>query len=265
MRRGHAPVTMPNTWFDVHEKRVLITGSTRGIGWTLAQGFAEAGAQVIINGRQQADVDCRVQELMQRFNSEAHGYAFDISARAQINANIARIDAEVGGIDVLINNAGIHRRALLEEMTETDWNAVLNVNLTAAFLMGKAVVAGMKQRKQGKIINISSLNAEGARPTIGNYCASKGGLNALTRSMATEWGPYNIQANAIAPGYFLTDLTKPLAENPDFDAWVKQEVPLQRWGRPEELIGTAIYLASKASDYVNGFVIRVDGGWRASL
>jgi gluconate 5-dehydrogenase len=253
------------TWFDVQGKQVFITGSTRGIGWTLAQGFAEAGAIVIVNGRNQKDVDSRRVELKHQFDVKAYGYAFDISENTQIEECVARIEQEVGGIDVLINNAGIQRRAPLEEMNEADWNAVLNVNVTSAFLMGKAVVAGMKARQYGKIINISSINAEGARPTIANYCASKGALNALTRSMATEWGKYNIQTNAIAPGYFMTDLTKPLVENPDFDAWVKQEVPLGRWGNPEELIGTAIYLASKASDYVNGFVIRVDGGWRASL
>lgn len=254
-----------HTWFDVSEKHVLITGSTRGIGWTLAQGFAESGAIVIVNGRNQADVASRTAELKHRFDVNPYGYAFDISDSAQVEEYVARIEQDVGGIDVLINNAGIQRRSPLEEMNEADWKAVMNVNLTSAFLMGKAVIAGMKARRYGKIINISSLNAEGARPSIGNYCASKGGLNALTRSMATEWGKYNIQANAIAPGYFITDLTKPLVENPEFDAWVKQEVPLGRWGNPEELIGTAIYLASKASDYVNGFVVRVDGGWRASL
>jgi gluconate 5-dehydrogenase len=254
-----------NNWFDIQGKHVLITGSTRGIGWILAQGFAEARAHVLVNGRNRTNVDSRVSELRQQFETKVHGYAFDVGNNAQVEKHVARIEQEIGTIDVLINNAGIHRRAPLEEMSEADWNAVLNVNVTSAFLMGQAVLAGMKARQYGKIINISSLNAEGARPTIGNYCASKAGLNALTRSMATEWGKYNIQTNAIAPGYFMTDLTKPLVENPDFDAWVKQEVPLGRWGNPEELIGTAIYLASKASDYVNGFVIRVDGGWRASL
>jgi len=123
----------------------------------------------------------------------------------------------------------------------------------------------MKPRLKGKIIHITSLNAEAARPGIANYCAAKGGLKMLTKAMATEWGEYNIQTNAIGPGYFLTDLTKPLASDPTFDEWVKAEVPLQRWGNPEELIGTAIYLASNASNYVNGHTVYVDGGWQASL
>jgi gluconate 5-dehydrogenase len=250
--------------FDVSKKRVFITGSSRGIGLMLAKGFVEYGASVILNSRNQADVDRQV-EALRKSGASAYGYAFDISDSKAVEENIARIETEAGSIDVLINNAGIHRRAPLAEMTEDDWNTVLHVNLTAAFLVSKAVVQGMIQRKQGKIINISSLNAEGSRPTIGNYCASKGGMNALTRSMATEWGRYNIQANGIAPGYFRTELTQKLVDDPQFDAWVKQEVPLGRWGELEELVGTAIYLASSASDYVNGFTIRVDGGWRASL
>ncbi len=250
--------------FDVSGKRVFITGSSRGIGLTLAKGFAEYGATVILNSRKQEDVDRQVEALRQS-GASVYGYAFDIGDGKAVAENIARIEVEVGPIDVLINNAGIHRRAPLAEMSEDDWNTVLHVNLTAAFLVSKAVVQGMMQRKHGKIINISSLNAEGSRPTIGNYCASKGGMNALTRSMATEWGQYNIQANAIAPGYFRTELTQKLVDDPQFDAWVRQEVPLGRWGELEELIGTAVYLASSASNYVNGFTIRVDGGWRASL
>lgn len=250
--------------FDVRGKRVLITGSTRGIGYTLATGFAAYGATVMVNSRDQEAVARRVAEFTSNGYS-AHGFAFDVSDRQAVANAISRIEDEIGPIDVLVNNAGIHRRAPLEQMTEEDWNTVINVNLTAAFLVGQAVAKGMIQRKQGKIINISSLNAEGARPTIGNYSASKGGLNALTRSMATEWGCYNIQVNGIGPGYFKTDLTKKLVDDPQFDAWVKQSVPLGRWGEPEELIGTTIYLASAASNYVNGFIIYVDGGWRAAL
>lgn len=250
--------------FDVSGKRVLITGSSRGIGFTLAKGFAEFGATVILNSRHADDVQRSVETLRQ-CGGTVVGYAFDISDSAAVDAQIGRIEAEVGAIDVLINNAGIHRRAPLETMTEADWRMVLDVNLTSAFVVSKTVVKGMIQRQQGKIINITSLNAEAARPTIGNYCASKGGLKMLTKAMATEWGKYNIQVNAIGPGYFKTDLTQNLAADPQFDAWVKQEVPLGRWGEPEELIGTAIYLASRAADYVNGFTVYVDGGWQASL
>jgi len=139
------------------------------------------------------------------------------------------------------------------------------VNLSGAFIVGRAVARGMIARKYGKIINIASINAAMVRPNIGNYCAAKGGIVTLTKSMATEWGPYNINVNAIGPGYFLTDLTKPLAEDPEFDAWVKSEVPLQRWGKPADIIGLAVMLASPASDYISGQTIYIDGGWQACL
>ena len=251
-------------YFNVKDKVVLITGSSRGIGNTLAAGFASAGSKVVLNGMDPKRVDTALNSL-KKVSSTIYGYPFDVSDYDSVKTIIPRIEEEVGPIDVLVNNAGIHRRAPLSEMTMEEWTQVIQINLNAVFYVSQQVANRMIQRKKGKIINISSLNAEGARPTIANYCSAKGGLNALTRSMATEWGPHNIQANGIGPGYFKTELTRVLADNPDFDAWVKQEVPLQRWGDPEELIGTAIYLASQASDYVNGFTIYVDGGWRASL
>jgi len=250
--------------FDVSGKIVLITGSSRGLGLALAGGFAEAGARVIINGTRQAGVDQAV-ETIRRMGGLAMGYAFNVTDAAQVEENVTRIEREVGPIDVLINNAGIHRRAPLAEMSLEDWQAVIDVNLTSVFIMSRCVVKGMIERRRGVIINISSLNAEAARPTIGNYCAAKGGIAMLTKSMAVEWGKYNIRVNAIGPGYFITDLTRPLAENPEFDAWVRQRVPLGRWGNPGELVGTAIFLASEASSYISGRTIYVDGGWRASL
>ena len=251
-------------YFDLTDKVVLITGSSRGIGNTLATGFASVGSRVVLNGVDPEHVDTAV-DTLQAVSSTIYGYPFDVSDYDSVKNTIPKIEEEVGPIDVLINNAGIHRRAPLSEMTIEEWTQVIQINLNAVFYISQQVANRMIQRKKGKIINISSLNAEGARPTIANYCSAKGGLNALTRSMATEWGPHNIQTNGIGPGYFKTDLTRILVEDPKFDAWVKQEVPLQRWGDPEELIGTAIYLASRASDYVNGFTIYVDGGWRASL
>ena len=251
-------------YFDVKDKVVLITGSSRGIGNTLATGFASAGSKVILNGMDPKRLLRAVDSLM-GISSTIYGYPFDVTDYESVKNIIPRIEEEVGAIDILVNNAGIQRRAPLSEMTMEEWTQVIQINLNAVFYLSQQVAKRMIPRKKGKIINISSLNAEGARPTIANYCSAKGGLNALTRSMATEWGQYNIQTNGIGPGYFKTDLTRKLLDNPEFDAWVKQEVPLQRWGDPEELIGTAIYLASRASDYVNGFTIYVDGGWRASL
>ncbi len=253
-----------NNLFTVKDKVVLITGSSQGIGYSLAKGFAEAGALVIINGRIPEKVSLVVDEIC-RTGGKAVGYPFDVTEQKVVVESIDQIERKIGLIDVLINNAGIHRRAPLEELSMEDWKIVIEVNLSSVFMISQAVVKQMIKRKRGKIINITSLNAEKARFGIANYCASKGGLNMLTKSMATEWGKYNIQTNAIGPGYFITNLTKKLSEDPQFDAWVKQNVPLGRWGIPDELVGTAIYLASEASNYVNGHAIYIDGGWQASL
>ncbi len=250
--------------FDVKDRIVLITGSSRGLGFVFATGFAQAGATVIVNGTNPGTVQQAVERIRQN-GGQTKGYPFDVTNEAEVIQNIAAIEKNVGPIDVLINNAGIQRRAPLDELTMENWRAVIEVNLNAAFFLAQSVAKGMIKRKQGKIINITSLNAEAARPTIGNYCASKGGLTMLTKSMATEWGKYNIQCNAIGPGYFVTDLTQPLVDKPEFDAFVKQSVPLERWGEPVELIGPAIFLASAASNYITGRTIYVDGGWRASL
>ena len=250
--------------FGVQGKLVLITGAGQGLGFTFAKGFARCGARVVLNDVVPDRLEPAVSEL-RKLGGVAEARAFDVSQADEVERAVQEIEEQVGPISVLVNNAGIHRRAPLEEMSIADWQKVLDVNLTSAFIVARAVVKHMKQRRQGKIINITSLNAEMARPTIGNYCAAKGGLKMLTKAMATEWGQYNINVNAIGPGYFLTDLTKKLADDPAFDAWVKKEVPLARWGNPEELIGTAIYLASDASNYVHGFTVYVDGGWQACL
>jgi len=250
--------------FSVKDKVVLITGSSRGLGAGFAFGFAEHGAKVIINGTNQEAVRQTVQAIKAK-GGQAAGYAFDITNSQQVILKIAAIEEEVGPIDVLINNAGIHRRAPLEEMSEADWRQVIDLNLNAAFIVSKYVAQGMIARRQGKIINITSLMAEGARSSTGNYAAAKGGLKMLTKAMATEWGKFNIQVNAIGPGYFKTELTQSLAADPQFDAWVKQRVPAGRWGEPSDLLGAAIFLASKASDYINGQTIYVDGGWLAAL
>jgi gluconate 5-dehydrogenase len=250
--------------FDLSNRVVLITGSSRGLGLAFAEGFCAAGACVVVNGTRPETVDPTVNRLKQA-GGQAVGYPFDVTDPESVGDAIKRIEDEVGPIDVLINNAGIQRRAPLSDLTIAEWDAVLRTNLTSAFIVGRAVADGMIARERGCIINITSLNVEGARPTIANYVASKGGLDALTRSMAAEWGPMGVRTNAIAPGYFITDLTRPLADDPEFDSWVKANVPLRRWGDPRELIGAAIFLASDAASYVNGRTIHVDGGWRASL
>ncbi|MGI6367266.1 MAG: SDR family oxidoreductase [Anaerolineae bacterium] len=250
--------------FDLSGRRALVTGSSRGLGYALARGLATYGAQLVLNGTREQSVAPAVASLRAE-GFELSGYPFDVTDVQQVNDAVARIEVEQGPIDILVNNAGIQRRAPLLEMRLEDWQAVLETNLTSAFTVSTAVARGMIERGRGCIINIISLNVEAARPSIANYIASKGGLDALTRAMATEWGPRGIRVNSIAPGYFLTDMTRPLAEDPAFDKWVKGNIPLGRWGDPAELIGAAVFLASDASSYVTGRTIHVDGGWRASL
>ncbi|MFB0516556.1 MAG: SDR family oxidoreductase [Candidatus Neomarinimicrobiota bacterium] len=250
--------------FSLEGRTALITGSSRGIGYTLARGLGRAGAIVILNGRDEDRLMNAVSELKVE-GLNASGYAFDVRDSAAIRKQIENIRQDVGDIDILVNNAGIQIRAPMEEFGEADWHKILDINLTGAFLVSRTVVAGMIQRKAGKIINICSIQSELARPNIAPYSAAKGGLKMLTRAMATEWGKYNIQANGLAPGYFRTELTKPLYENEKFDAWLCSRTPANRWGEPEELIGAAVFLASKASDYVNGHILYVDGGMLACV
>lgn len=249
--------------FDISNRIVLITGSSRGLGLSFAKGFAEAGAVVVINGTNHKTVSDAVKQLKKQ-GYNLHGFAFDVTDQEQVQKSVKQIEDTIGEINILVNNAGIHRRRPLEEMSLEDWKKVIDVDLNSAFLVSQIVAKYMIPRRNGRIINITSLNAELARPNIANYCASKGGLKMLTKSMAAEWGKYNILTNAIGPGYFLTDLTKPLSKDPEFNAWVKSEVPLQRWGNTDELIGAALFLASDAASYINGHTLYVDGGWLAS-
>lgn len=250
--------------FNVKDKIVLITGSSRGIGFHLAEAFAKAGSVVLINGTSEKSVIEPVNEL-KTAGYRVYGYPFNVADKAEIKKSISDIEENIGPVDILVNNAGIQKRAALENMSIEDWNQVIEINLSSVFMVSQVVAHYMIKRRKGRIINITSLNAEAARPTIANYCASKGGLKMLTKAMATEWGKYNILTNAIGPGYFLTELTRPLSDDPEFNRWVKNEVPLQRWGNAEELAGAAIFLASEASSYVNGHTLYVDGGWQASL
>ncbi|MDZ7377429.1 MAG: SDR family oxidoreductase, partial [candidate division KSB1 bacterium] len=210
----------------------------------------------------------RLDEAVSQLRSagfNCHGVLFDVRDENSINEQVQHIEKEIGSIDILINNAGIQIRGPLEEFNSDDWRKLIDINLTGAFLVAKAVVQGMIKRRTGKIINICSIQSELARPTIAPYTAAKGGLRNLTKGMATDWGKFNIQINGIAPGYFKTEMTKALYEDPKFDAWLRSRVPANRWGEPEELIGAAIFLASKASDYVNGHILFVDGGLMACV
>ncbi len=255
---------MGTEWFDLTGRVALVTGSSQGLGFTLARGLAEAGATVVLNGRDAERLAGAVERLRDA-GLDARGYVFDVTRREDVAAAIARIEREAGPIDVLVNNAGIQRRAPLEQVEGAVWREVLDTNLTAPFLVGQHVARGMIARRAGKIINICSLMSEVGRPTIAPYTAAKGGLKMLTKAMATEWARHNIQVNGIGPGYFKTEMNRALFEDEQFDAWIRERTPARRWGAPEELIGPAVFLASDASSFVSGQIIYVDGGILATL
>jgi len=245
--------------FDVQGKVACITGSSRGLGFTLAHGLAQAGCKTLLNGTDIA----RVNEAVEKLRSEGYessGYVFSVTDEYNVKEKVAAIEKDFGGVDILVNNAGVNVRKPLEEFTLAEWQRILDINLTGAFIVSKALVGGMMKRRAGKIINICSVQSELARPTITPYTVSKGGLRNLTRGMAADWGKYNIQINGISPGYFKTEMTKALAEDQKFDTWLKNRTPAHRWGEPEELLGALLFLSSKASDFVNGQLIYVDGG-----
>ncbi len=250
--------------FSLEGKVALITGSYQGLGLVLARGLGQAGATIVLNGRHSEKLDKAIGQLSQE-GLTVYGYTFDVTKSDQIQTAISKIEAEVGPIDILVNNAGVQRRAPLEQMEEAAWREIIETNLTGAFLVAKQVAQGMIARKAGKIINIGSLQCEISRNTIAPYSASKGGLKMLTKGMATDWGQYNIQTNAIGPGYFLSEMTKPLADDPKFDNWLKARTPMGRWGDQTELVGAIIFLASAASSFVNGHTLYVDGGILATI
>jgi gluconate 5-dehydrogenase len=250
--------------FSLEGRRALITGSGRGLGQRFAEALAEAGAEVVINDVDAARAESAAATLRAQ-GRVAHTAIFNVTDPAGVRAGVQEIELKAGAIDILVNNAGIHRYGTLLELEFAKWQEVLDVNLSGAFLVAQAVAAGMVGRQRGKIINICSLMSEGGRPTTGNYMAAKGGLKMLTKAMTVEWAKHGIQANGIGPGYILSDMTAHLAAKPDFDAWVKMRTPAGRWGTPDDLIGAAVFLASPASDFVNGQILYVDGGWLSAL
>ncbi|MGV1916895.1 SDR family oxidoreductase [Rhizobium sp. 22-785-1] len=250
--------------FDLKGRTALITGSSRGLGRAMAEGLAAAGARVLINGTDTS----RVAQTVAEFRSagyEADAASFNVTVEDEVKAAFEGLDAAGIAVDILVNNAGIQYRKPMVELETADWQRVIDTNLTSAFVIGREAAKRMIARGHGKIVNIGSLTSELARATIAPYTVAKGGIKMLTRAMAAEWAQHGIQANAIGPGYMLTDMNEALISNPDFDAWVKGRTPSKRWGKPEELIGTAVFLSSSASDYVNGQIIYVDGGMLAVL
>jgi gluconate 5-dehydrogenase len=253
-----------NALFDLTGKIALITGSSQGIGFGIARGLGQARATLILNGRDEEKLKRAISTLSQE-GLKAFGYSFDVSDSKQVDQKISTIEREVGAIDILVNNAGIQRRGPLETFEESVWREVIETNLTAVFLMSKRVVKGMIDRRSGKIINICSLMSEISRPTIAPYTASKGGVKMLTKAMAVGWAKYNIQVNGIGPGFIVTEMNKALLEDREFDAMVRSRTPAGRWGEPSDLAGAAVFLASRASDYITGQIIYVEGGLLSAL
>ncbi len=252
--------------FDLQGKTALITGATHGLGMAMAMGLGKAGATLVVNGASsQEKLDKAVAEYKSA-GFEAHGYLFDVTNEAQVIENIKKIETEVGHIDILVNNAGIIKRTPLEDMEVEDFEQVLKVDLVSPFIVSKHIVKGMISRGGGKIINICSMMSELGRNTVGAYAAAKGGLKMLTRNMATEWSKHNVQVNGIGPGYFATSQTAPIrVDGHPFNDFIVGRTPAGRWGDPEDLQGATIFLSSKASDFVSGQIVYVDGGILATI
>ena len=251
--------------FSLDGKVALVTGGTYGIGMAIATALAQAGARVVFNSRnaehiRKAEVEYRALGL------DVRGFLCDVNDETAVRDLVETIAREVGTIDILVNNAGIIKRIPMTEMSVEEWKQVIDTDLTAPFIVSKAVIPGMIAKGHGKIINICSMMSELGRETVAAYAAAKGGLKMLTRNICSEYGEANIQCNAIGPGYIATPQTAPLRERqPDgsrhpFDSFIVSKTPAARWGTPEDLMGPAVFLASDASDFVNGHILYVDGG-----
>jgi 2-deoxy-D-gluconate 3-dehydrogenase len=227
--------------FNLQGRNALVTGSRRGLGAGMALALTEAGANVVIHGQADGDIT-------------------DPATCTRLVENTVR---ELGSIDILVNNAGIIRRAPAEEYSDTDWNAVLDTNLNAVFHLCQAAAAHMLRQGSGKIINIASMLSFQGGIRVPAYAAAKGAVAQLTKALANEWAPRGINVNAIAPGYMATDNTAALRNDPERNRQILDRIPAGRWGAPDDLAGAAVFLASRASDYVHGHILVVDGGWLA--
>ena len=244
--------------FNLSGKRALITGSSQGIGYGLAKGLAEAGAEIILNGRDAVKLHAAANSL-KALGHKVSEAAFDVTSPDFVSDAVDKIDAH-GPIDILINNAGMQFRTPLEDFPPEKFRELLRVNVESVFLVAQAVARHMIKRKAGKIINICSVQSELGRPSIAPYTATKGAVKMLTKGMCADWAKHNIQINAIGPGYFKTPLNQALVDNPEFSGWLEKRTPAGRWGDVEELVGAAVFLASDASSFINGHILYVDGG-----
>lgn len=251
--------------FSLNNKIALITGGSYGIGMAIAKALAEAGATIVFNDIRPALVENGLAEY-KRCGIDAHGYVCDVTSEEQVNAMVAQINREVGIIDILVNNAGIIKRIPAVDMTAAEYRQVIDIDLVGPFIVAKAVAPGMIAKKAGKIINVCSMMSELGRETVSAYAAAKGGLKMLTKNLAVEWGVFNIQVNGLGPGYISTPQTAPLrTPGHPFNEYVISKTPAGRWGVPDDLKGPAVFLASGASDFVNGHILYVDGGFLAYI
>ena len=251
--------------FDLSGRLALVTGSTRGIGRTLAEGLSAAGATVVVHGRDLTAARREAEAITAATDTPALAIAFDVTDTAQIDAALTALEAEHGALDVLVNNAGIQRRAPLTEFTDADWDDLVATNLSSAFKCARRAAAGMIARGSGRIINIGSVQSQLARPSIAAYSATKGGIVMLTKGLTADLAPHGVQVNALAPGYFATELTAALVADEEFSAWVAGRTPAGRWGATEDLVGPLVFLASDAAAFVNGQTLYVDGGMTAVI
>lgn len=252
---------MNSSLFDLTGRVALVTGSSRGIGKAMAAGLAEAGATIVLNGLNEARLQAACEELSSRFgNDRVHAAGFDVTDPSAVARGVAAVEAGIGPLRILVNNAGVQHRVPLLELEVADWDRVMSTNLRSAFLVGREAARVMIPRGAGKIINICSVQMDLARPTIAAYTASKGGLRNLTRAMTAEWAGSGLQINGIAPGYIHTEMTQNLVDDEEFNAWILGRTPAARWGTPGDLTGPVIWLASDGSNYVNGQVVFIDGG-----
>ena len=251
--------------YDLTGKVALVTGASYGIGFAIAKGLASVGATIVFNDRKEDLVEKGI-EAYKEEGIKAYGYVCDVTDEDAVEELIKKIENEVGIVDILVNNAGIIKRIPMCEMKAAEFREVIDVDLNAPFIMSKAVIPGMIKKGHGKIINICSMMSELGRETVSAYAAAKGGLKMLTKNIASEFGEHNIQCNGIGPGYIATPQTAHLREKQadgsrhPFDSFIIAKTPAARWGDPEDLAGPAVFLASDASNFVNGHILYVDGG-----